>query len=200
MEFQKFRVPLELESELHTFYSEQAVFALSELEQVRTELSKLFGVYILFYRGGFNLYSAISKANSVKFHRPIYVGKAVAEGARTGKAIEGASPRNSLFRRLREHRTSISATENLNSSEFFFRIVAMDAALVDWAESVLINKLKPVWNTRLSGFGIHDPGKGRYEQARSIWDQLHPGRSWTLKMQNLAAYDLEILRKSLEEE
>jgi Eco29kI restriction endonuclease len=24
----------------------------------------------------------------------------------------------------------------------------------------------------------HDPGRGRYEQARSDWDVIHPGRIW----------------------
>ena len=32
--------------------------------------------------------------------------------------------------------------------------------------------------THIDGFGNHDPGKGRYEQARSEWDVLHPGRVW----------------------
>lgn len=33
----------------------------------------------------------------------------------------------------------------------------------------------------LDGFGNHDPGKGRYEQAKSAWDVLHPGRAWADK-------------------
>jgi len=32
--------------------------------------------------------------------------------------------------------------------------------------------------TALDGFGNHDPGKGRYEQAKSDWDIIHPGRVW----------------------
>jgi hypothetical protein len=26
-----------------------------------------------------------------------------------------------------------------------------------------------------------NPGAGRYQQARSRWDTLHPGRAWALK-------------------
>ncbi len=32
-------------------------------------------------------------------------------------------------------------------------------------------------NKIIDGFGNHDPGKGRYNQLRSRWDKLHPGRS-----------------------
>lgn len=35
-----------------------------------------------------------------------------------------------------------------------------------------------IWNTTVTGFGNHDPGSGRYNQARSSWDVLHPGRPW----------------------
>lgn len=50
------------------------------------------------------------------------------------------------------------------------------------AEVLLINKYKPLWNISVSGFGIHDPGKGRYNQAKSDWDMLHPGREWAERM------------------
>lgn len=39
----------------------------------------------------------------------------------------------------------------------------------------------PLWNTVVDGFGNHDPGKGRYEQAKSDWDVIHPGRAWAEK-------------------
>ena len=32
----------------------------------------------------------------------------------------------------------------------------------------------PLWNTTVDGFGNHDPGKGRYEQAISDWDVPDP--------------------------
>ena len=45
-------------------------------------------------------------------------------------------------------------------------------------ESTLIRKHHPLWNSIVDGFGNHDPGRGRYNQARSEWDVLHPGRPW----------------------
>jgi hypothetical protein len=33
-----------------------------------------------------------------------------------------------------------------------------------------------VKDAAVDGFGNHDPGKGRYKQARSDWDVIHPGR------------------------
>lgn len=38
----------------------------------------------------------------------------------------------------------------------------------------------------LDGFGNHDPGKGRYEQAKSDWDVLHEGRSFAAKCKGAA--------------
>jgi hypothetical protein len=45
-------------------------------------------------------------------------------------------------------------------------------------EAALIKINQPLWNSCVDGFGNHDPGKGRYEQARSDWDVIHFGRSW----------------------
>lgn len=45
-------------------------------------------------------------------------------------------------------------------------------------ESLLIGRFSPIWNTVVDGFGNHDPGSGRRNQARSRWDVLHPGRNW----------------------
>lgn len=198
LNLEKFQVPAELETDLLGFYHRQTVFSLADLNAERSELSQFFGVYALFYRGEFELYAPISSANSSGFLRPIYVGKAVSEGARTGSSSEMPLKNNNLYKRLHEHRRSIAATQNLHVAEFWCSVVAMDAALVDWAESTLIGKLRPDWNAHISGFGIHDPGKGRYEQARSVWDQLHPGRAWAVKMQNLAVHDLMALRRAIE--
>lgn len=45
-------------------------------------------------------------------------------------------------------------------------------------EAALIKLNQPLWNSCVDGFGNHDPGKGRYEQARSDWDVIHTGRVW----------------------
>lgn len=41
-----------------------------------------------------------------------------------------------------------------------------------------VPRYTPLWNTVVDGFGNHDPGADRYNQARSEWDALHPGRPW----------------------
>ncbi|MEE1273759.1 MAG: Eco29kI family restriction endonuclease, partial [Olegusella sp.] len=40
-----------------------------------------------------------------------------------------------------------------------------------------------VWNMLVEGFGNHDPGKGRRQGMRPLWDMLHPGRPWAEKLQ-----------------
>ncbi len=42
----------------------------------------------------------------------------------------------------------------------------------------------PIWNTLIDGFGNHDPGQGRRNQAKSRWDVLHPGRAWADNLRN----------------
>jgi hypothetical protein len=48
-------------------------------------------------------------------------------------------------------------------------------------EAALIKLNRPLWNTAMDGFGNHDPGSGRYAQAKSDWDVIHPGRPWAGK-------------------
>lgn len=47
----------------------------------------------------------------------------------------------------------------------------------------MISRYRPVWNHVVFGFGNHDPGATRYNQARPLWDELHPGRPWAARMQ-----------------
>jgi len=49
----------------------------------------------------------------------------------------------------------------------------------------MIRKYNPLWNSHIDGFGNHDPGKGRYEQAKSEWDVLHPGRVWADRLKGI---------------
>jgi Eco29kI restriction endonuclease len=50
--------------------------------------------------------------------------------------------------------------------------------LSDFLMAFLIKLNQPLWNVAMDGFGNHDPGRGRYEQAKSDWDVIHPGRTW----------------------
>jgi hypothetical protein len=67
-------------------------------------------------------------------------------------------------------------------SDFKCRYLVVDDIWIPLAESLLIAMFLPLWNYRLDGFGNHDPGVGRYNQQRSAWDEIHPGRPWAAKL------------------
>ncbi|MBA7486207.1 hypothetical protein ES707_21763 [subsurface metagenome] len=137
------------------------------------------GVYALYYFGDNKLYSVLAERKHYSCDSPIYVGKAVLPGWRTAR-IRGINS-SSLYGRLTEHSRSIRATSGLKLPHFKCRFVIfenIEADLVVPVEAELIRKYKPIWNTIVDGFGNHDPGKGRYNQAKSEWDVLHPGRVW----------------------
>lgn len=135
------------------------------------------GVYALFYKGSSLLYRPI-RSEAAKW--PIYVGKAVPPGARKGAKTAG--PSRALVQRLREHRESIEATSNLRSRDFQCRYLVVTPLWITMAERFLIENFQPLWNVCIEGFGLHDPGSGRYQGQRSWWDVLHPGRSWAERL------------------
>lgn len=142
------------------------------------------GVYVLYYTGPFLAYNELSEANQDgQYKRPIYVGKAVPAGARKGGLGLDVDPGLALQKRLIEHGDSIAAAENLSLDDFYCRFLVVDDIWIPLAESLLIEKFQPVWNRILDGFGNHDPGSGRYNQQKSPWDCLHPGRSWANRLQ-----------------
>jgi len=67
--------------------------------------------------------------------------------------------------------------------------------MIGTIEAALIRCYTPVWNSSIDGFGNHDPGKGRYNQSKSDWDVLHPGRSWAYKRQGKALPLVDVERK-----
>ena len=113
---------------------------------------------------------------------PIYVGKAVPLGARRGGYGLGESSGEVLYRRLREHAMSIQQVTNLALEDFRCRYLVVDDIWIPLGESLLISMFVPLWNHRLDGFGNHDPGAGRYNQQRSAWDEVHPGRPWAVRL------------------
>jgi len=137
------------------------------------------GVYALYYTGGNELYIKVSELNRRGCRQPIYVGKAVPAGWRTARTQESNLPH--LCARLREHARSIEQGRGLDIADFCCRFVILsgpETDLVVPVEAELIRRHRPLWNTVVDGFGNHDPGAGRYNQARSEWDVLHPGRPW----------------------
>lgn len=142
------------------------------------------GVYGLYYVGRDALYAKISDLSCV---RPIYVGKAVPTGWRAARTRETDAP--NLYTRLREHARSIEQAVNLTVEEFRCRFAILAGAEADLlvpVEAELIRRYHPLWNTTVDGFGNHDPGSGRYDQAKSAWDVLHPGRPWAERLTGLS--------------
>lgn len=139
------------------------------------------GVYALYYIGKSELYTRLYEENRTSFAQPIYVGKAVPKGWRQARTQESGKE---LFSRLNDHLKSISATKNLKVEDFRCRFMILEDAAVDMigtVEASLIRQYKPVWNSCIDGFGNHTPGSGRFKQAKSDWDVIHPGREWAKK-------------------
>lgn len=137
------------------------------------------GVYALYFIGKNGWYKDFHEINRLDFRQPIYIGKAVPRGWRQGRIPTSSS--HELYRRLWDHAKSISAASNLEISDFLCRFMILEKAasnLIGTVEAALIRNYKPLWNCIVDGFGNHDPGSGRYNQERSEWDTLHPGRNW----------------------
>jgi len=138
------------------------------------------GVYALYYMGGFEHYTHLKQKTRPSCSVPIYVGKAVPSGWRTAR-IAHDDESEALMGRLEEHAQSIRQTANLKVEDFscrFMVLQGLESDLITAVEATLIRLYKPAWNGVIDGFGNHDPGSGRYGQARSEWDILHPGRYW----------------------
>lgn len=153
------------------------------------------GVYALYYIGRSPYYESLYSQNRLSFTQPIYVGKAVPRGWRQARVQEAS---NELYARLSEHYTSINSTENLDIDDFYCRFMILEATSVDMigtVEAALIRQYHPVWNSCIDGFGNHDPGSGRYDQAKSDWDILHPGRIWAKRLNGTHPANSDIVKK-----
>ena len=140
------------------------------------------GVYALYYIGQNPLYRKYAELNRLAYIYPIYVGKAVPKGWRQSR-ISGSTQNQSreLHNRLREHSRSITVGAELLLEEFMCRFVIFEdeaSDMIGTIEAALIKLNQPLWNVAIDGFGNHDPGRGRYEQAKSDWDVIHLGRPW----------------------
>ena len=137
------------------------------------------GVYALFYDGDYESYAPLRSADATQ---PIYVGKAVPPGARTGRSAPDESA-PVLYRRIAEHVRSLEAADNLSLADFACRHLVVVPLWITMAERFLIEHYQPCWNVCIEGFGLHDPGSGRHAGQRSWWDTLHPGRAWAANLQ-----------------
>ena len=148
------------------------------------------GVYALYYTGNNSIYQKYAELNRLSYDFPIYVGKAVPKGWRQSRgSIDEFRHSRELFSRLREHSRSIEAGAGLQLADFSCRFIIFEregADMISTIEASLIKLNRPVWNSCLDGFGNHDPGNGRYRQARSDWDVVHPGRYWADRLTGIS--------------
>ena len=62
------------------------------------------GVYALYYTGDFPAYEVLAEVNrNDQYACPIYVGKAVPDGARKGGQGDDVDPGTALYKRLNDH-------------------------------------------------------------------------------------------------
>lgn len=156
------------------------------------------GVYAIYYKGDFPAYEPLAATNRDAWRNPIYVGKAVPAGARKGGLGMNVDHGQALYKRLSEHYESIRSAQNLNPEDFACRFLVVDDIWIPLAESLLIERFKPLWNRCIDGFGNHDPGSGRRAQQRSPWDCIHPGREWADRLRENAASESELLQRVAE--
>lgn len=143
------------------------------------------GVYTLHHEGPYLAYADMGG-------EPIYVGKADPPGRRQGR--RSAQRESSvLYQRLAHHARSIQAAQNLRLSNFSCRWLVLDPVWIGLTEQVLISQYQPLWNVAVDGFGNNDPGRGRWNQRRSQWDTLHPGRELAFNFQDRDETEVEIL-------
>ncbi|MBI4783991.1 MAG: Eco29kI family restriction endonuclease [Oscillatoriophycideae cyanobacterium NC_groundwater_1537_Pr4_S-0.65um_50_18] len=156
------------------------------------------GIYALYCIAKSGIYSRFNLVNRTAFHMPIYVGKAVPKGWRQARQLIPVNTQSyELNNRINQHGRSIDLAENLDRSDFFCRFMILEGKesdLIGTVEAALIRKYQPIWNTLIDGFGNHDPGKGRYAQAKSDWDVCHPGRPWAIKCQGIHGTKEELLQ------
>jgi hypothetical protein len=153
--------------------------ALEACTPVRMDRLETFpgaGIYALYYNGTFQPYRLLSAQNASHLIVPIYVGKAVPPGARTGGDIAEIRPGNHIFDRLRQHRTSIVEAANLDITDFYAKYLVTRRLWIPLGESMMIANYRPLWNTLVDGFGVNAQGVGRAAGALSMWDTLHSGR------------------------
>ncbi len=147
------------------------------------------GVYSLYYIGKNPLYAKYAEINRLSYSVAIYVGKAVPKGWRQSRVSDDpAKQGGQLFNRISQHAKSINLASNLSSDDFMCRFVIFEDAgsdMIGTIEAALIKLNKPLWNSALAGFGNHNQGKGRNEQARADWDTIHPGRPWADKCKGM---------------
>lgn len=173
--------PLDLEALGDSLLRELERRALEPLASVRSFDGT--GIYALYYFGSEAPYSALGSFN--REHEtpiPIYVGRSQDPGARQGLNPFVAVKKPLLWNRIKEHKRNIESASGIDIGDFRARSLVAMPIWIPLAEAMAIRRYRPVWNSQLQGFGIHAPGKGRKDQQRSAWDELHPGRGFAVNL------------------
>ncbi|MFM9596235.1 Eco29kI family restriction endonuclease [Streptomyces scabiei] len=132
------------------------------------------GLYALYYTGRHPLYRPVSSPACTV---PVYVGKARPSGDFRDRP--SSRPSGAINRRLKEHRSSLDQVNDLDAQDFQVRYLPVEEIWMSGAERLVIGDHRPVWIVVADGFGNHYPGASRRAMSpRSLWDELHPGRSW----------------------
>jgi hypothetical protein len=71
----------------------------------------------------------------------------------------------------------------------YYMVLPISSDMIGTIEAALIRLNQPLWNVVVDGFGNHDPGRGCYEQAKSDWDVIHPGRPWADRCNGVPLFD-----------
>lgn len=142
------------------------------------------GIYAIYYTGPFYAYEKLADLNKQRpGSQALYIGKAAADSSQTGAELTHKNPdTNKLYVRLTQHRESIRMAENLEVTDFQVRVLTLTPTWVPLAEAIALRIHTPLWNSRISGFGSKNQGKGRSGQVRSLWDTLHPGRYYAAEL------------------
>jgi Eco29kI-like restriction endonuclease len=158
------------------------------------------GVYAIYCISKSGPYKDFHEINRTSYQIPIYIGKAVPTGWRQARANNSEDKFSyELHNRIREHVRSLDAGKGLKRTDFRCRFMILEGAesdLIGTVEAALIRRYQPLWNSLIDGFGNHDPGSGRYEQAMSDWDVCHQGRTWAKKCQG-KHNDIDPLQKNI---
>lgn len=158
------------------------------------------GVYALYYTRQNNIYNRYAELNRLEYKYPIYVGKAVPKGWRQSRISHDVTtkPSTELYSRVREHSRNIEKVEGIDLRDFSCRFVIFETGssdMIETIEAALIKLNFPLWNSALDGFGNHTPGAGRFNQAKSDWDVIHPGREWAEKCTGIPRSKADIVAR-----
>jgi hypothetical protein len=156
--------------------------ATSLLDSARVPLTTISpfdgaGLYAIYYDGKDPLYPDMEEVAPDLTQMPLYIGKAI-DSRSPGFSDSAAFLSSPLYKRLLSHVATLRSARNLQIADFSCQYSVMADVWARFGEDYLVKTSQPLWNTKITGFGWHDPGPSRPSMRKSAWDALHPGRKW----------------------